>query len=53
MYKMEELKRFLNSIDFEYDEELDNTTIEKVVLKILWYENKILSLHRKYNVIVI
>ena len=30
---MEEVKRFLNSIDFEYDEELDNTSIEKVVLK--------------------
>ena len=30
---MEELKRFLNSIDFEYDNELDNTIIDKVVLK--------------------
>ena len=30
---MEELKRFLNSIDFEYDTELDNTRIDKVVLK--------------------
>ena len=30
---MEELKRFLNSIDFLYDNELDNTYIDKVVLK--------------------
>ena len=30
---MEELKRFLNSIDLDYDSEFDNTIIDKVVLK--------------------
>ena len=28
---MEELKRFLNSIGFEYTEDLQNTEIQKVV----------------------
>ena len=41
---MEELKRFLNSIGFEYREELENTCIEKVILN---RESKVYNVYLK------